>query len=699
MTEPLALEDYHDLSELTALSLSPDGERVAFVADEFDPGADERRRSLFVAPTDGREPPHRLTRASDARSPVWSPDGTKLGFIASRPRDTALSVGSPATESADADAGSEDGEPADGGDRDDRDEPDDEPEAQVWVYDLARGGDARQVTDREWGVREFDWGPRGDRIVVAARDPTDGERAYLESREDDGPIEVTRLGHKADGVGWLDDVTTYLFVVDAATREATRLDDAYGAGAYEPLAGLQPAWGPGGAIAFCSNRTDDPADSGVYDVFTIEPDGSDLRRVTDGDCRAAKLSWSPDGDRLGFVAGHPTNWYRPDEVSVADLEDGTAASVSGDLDRNPAWNGTPRWVDGETLVCVVADEGRERLVRFAADGSSPERVFAAQGPDETVRFADVAGDTVALTVSHPRAGHDVFTMAVDGLDAGPDVRPLTRVSALNEGLLADAAMPDVDRETFENGDGDPVEGLVYAPADVDPDDPDPRPLIAKIHGGPMSYDAPGFAFDHTYWTGQGYVVLRVNYRGSSSYGRAFCERLRGSRGDLETDDVVSGVEHLVETGRADPDRLFVTGFSYGGITTAHVVTRDHRFAAAAAEHGIYDFYSNFGTDDNHLWHEDEFGLPWENVETYREISSLTDVDRIETPLLVTAGEQDWRCPPTQAEQLYLSAKKCGVDAKLVVYPGEHHAIGKPERAIHRLRTIHEWFEEHDPGGS
>ena len=140
----------------------------------------------------------------------------------------------------------------------------------------------------------------------------------------------------------------------------------------------------------------------------------------------------------------------------------------------------------------------------------------------------------------------------------------------------------------------------------------------------------------------------------------------------------------------------MTGFSYGGITSAHVVTRDDRFAAAAPEHGIYDFYSNFGTDDNHLWHADEFGLPWENAETYRDISSITDVGEVETPLLVTAGEEDWRCPPTQAEQLYVSVRKQGVPAKLIVYQDEHHNVGDPERAIYRLEALLDWFERHDP---
>ena len=216
------------------------------------------------------------------------------------------------------------------------------------------------------------------------------------------------------------------------------------------------------------------------------------------------------------------------------------------------------------------------------------------------------------------------------------------------------------------------------------------------HGGPIAYDAPRFRFDDLLFTNRGYAVLRPNYRGSSSYGRAFSEAIRGDWGPRETEDVLAGVDHLVERGWADPDRLFVTGFSYGGMATAYVVAASDRFAAAAAEHGVYDYRSTFGTDDEHTWWEADFGLPWEEPEAYDRASSITDVGDIDTPLLVTAGGEDWRCPPTQAEQLYVSVRKRGVPAKLFVYPDEHHGIGRPDRTVHRLQTITRWFEQHDP---
>jgi dipeptidyl aminopeptidase/acylaminoacyl peptidase len=685
VSRPLDAEDYYDLSLPTDVAVSPDGDRVAFVVDEFDPEEDRRLNALFVVPTDGSRSPHRLTRASEAGQPVWGPNGDRLGFVAARDADLSRSVGH-------VDDGDEDGDGS--GSKNSGVDIDENPDPQVWYFDLALGGDAVQVTDFEEGVSEFDWGPDGDRVVAAARDPTNDQAEYIEDVRNGGPIEVERLQHKADGVGFLDEVTNYLFVVDVETGESDRIDDAYAQGARAPLFGLQPTWGPNGRIAFGSNRTETPDDSGAMDLYTVDPAGEDLRRVTEGNLRASAYTWSPDGNRVAFIGGTPTNWYEPPEVYVARDAPGEYESISASLDRTPDRYGQLEFLDENTLLGPFGDEGLTRLVALDADTDDPDRTFEAQGREQSVTWFDAAGDTVVVGLTDPD-GHDLYAIDADALD---DEAPSTRLTGLNTDLLDGTATPDFERRRWEDSDGVEVEGMVYTPpADLDGGATPPYPTVVKIHGGPMSYDGPTFDFLVDYWTGQGYAVLCPNYRGSTSYGREFAERLKGVRGDLERDDVVTGVEHLVEDGVADPDRLFVTGFSYGGITTANVVTMEKEpFAAAAAEHGVYDFRSVFGTDDNHLWHEWEFGLPWDDPDTFEDISSITDVDNVETPLLLTAGEKDWRCPPTQAEQFYVSVRKRGVDAKLVLYQGENHDVSTPDRAVHRVETLTEWFRDHDP---
>lgn len=672
MTGQLQLESFAEQALVTDVAVSPDGDTVAFTADEFDVQADERVSSLFVVPADGNRHAHRLTRVSSASQPAWSPDGSQLGFVAPRERDVARRLGPDADDDSDGD-----------------------PAEQVWVFDLDRGGDPRQVTDFDEGVAEFDWGPGGDRLVAAARDPTEEQREYLEGRRtDDAPVVTERLQHKFDGEGWLDDVRTYLFVVDLASGETTRLGDAYGGGSREPATGLGPAWSPDGErIAFLSNRTARPDDSNAMDVYTICPDGDGLRRLTDGELQASELVWGPSGDRLAFVAGDAVNMYEPTQVYVYDRDDGEYLSVSSSLDRTVAWGGVPSWTGEESLVIPVGDEGRTRLVRLAAAEDAPVRTFAAQGSDRTVVAADATPDTVAVALSAPDRPSEVYAIPTGAVDG--DGGSLRRLTGLNDAIASRDDAPACARVTFQS-DGVEIDGLVYHPPDFDPDDPDERPVVTSIHGGPVHYDAPEYGFEYHYWTSRGYLVLRVNYRGSSSYGQSFSEVIGGEWGAREPDDVLAGVNALVDRGWADPERLFVTGFSYGGVTTGFLLTMTDAFAAAAAEHGIYDRRSCFGTADSHNKLEAEFGLPWENPERYAAISSIDDVGDVDVPLLLTAGGDDWRCPPSQSEQLYVSVKKQGVPARFVVYPDEHHNVGAPERAMHRIDELTGWFERFDP---
>jgi dipeptidyl aminopeptidase/acylaminoacyl peptidase len=691
----LPADAVYELARPMSVTVSPDGRRVAVQVLEFDPGAESRRSSVFVVPTDGSRDPHRLTRVSGAGSVAWSPDGTRLGVLMTRERDLELRVG---------------GDTRDDGGTAAAESREADPQPQLWVYDLARGGDPRQVTDFDEGVRGFDWGPAGERVVVAAREPTAAESSYLEQHRDGGPIETERLQHKFDGVGWLDTVTTYLFVVDIESRDRRRLDQAHGGGILEPGTGLSPAWHPeDDRVAFLANRGNRPDDSYAQAVHVVDTSTGETRQLLGGDRMVREPTWSPGGSRLAVVTSSPTNWYAPADVCTIDPDTGRCRTLTDGLDRHLAWFEQLAWLDSDSLLTAIGDGGWSRFLRLSTDGGH-ERVYDRQSRGESLTGFDAAGETVAFVRQQPREGIDVFGLPTGALSttgegssvsvesptrAGGD--PRRRLTDLNPALVADYDHPRAERITYEGADGDTVEGLAFLPPGFDAGGD--RPLLLSIHGGPRRYDEPQFDFDTAFWTTRGYVVFKPNYHGSTSYGRAFCERLDGAWGDVEVTDALAGTDELLRRGWVDPDRLFITGFSFGARATASVLTETDRFAAGVAEHGSYDLRSAFATGDGHRSFENELGRPWEHPEAYETASAITDVDDIDTPLLLTAAEDDMRTPVAQSEQLYVSLRKREVPARLVVYPNTHHVhyyIADPDRATHRLETLSAWFDRFDP---
>lgn len=758
MKQPFRLADYYQLRAVSQPAVAPDGKRVAFVLQGFRRKDNDRYQNLWLAPTDGSAQPHRLTRGNTSDSgPAWSPDGRYLAFLSTRPHELEVAVlaaaeaesqkpktGAAAAQEQGQGQGQEQGQ----GQGEAPSGKDDKPKPQIWVLDLGAGGEPRQLTWREEGVSEFDWAPDGRRLVFASRDPSPEQKKYLESvrggeqGKDRGPIVIDRVQHKHDQHGYLDEVRTHLFLVDVETRAVRRLTGG-------PCDERQARWSPDGRwVAFVSNRTGDPDNNQRYDLWLVEPDAAvgaegavPARRLTFGDLAVSGPRWSPDSRYLAFSSpkDHPENGYVlrhllavavdggepvadlaacvgegwttiggivPDHGGAADpaanarvypvpLRRTPVIVLTAGLDRPVFWDG-PVWITPREVLALAGDRGQTRLVRARlGDGgaASAELVFPVDDRLCTLWDAAAAGGVAVVALDRPEAGTNLFAVPIAELGRPGAETRATRLTRFNDEILANRATARHRRIEFPNRDGDTVEALVLLPPGFDPAN-GPAPLLVSIHGGPMWYDSPSFRFDEQYWAGLGYVVLLVNYRGSISYGEDFCRVIQGDWGPREHDDVMSGVQAVIDRGWADPSRLYCTGFSQGGIMTNWAVGHTDLFRAAVSEHGMWDYVSAFGTDDCHLWWQDDLGVPWQNEAGYRRISPASGASRIRTPLLITAGEVDWRCPLTQAEQLYLTLKKRGVPTRLVIYQGERHAIGRPRRALDRIIRICRWLAEY-----
>ncbi len=708
--EPLRLADLYRMGDVRAMAISADGRAAAVIWQGFRKEADERYESLFLVPTAGSGPAHQLSRtASHESAPAFSLDGRYLAVLSTRPDEMEVAEAKAAQKAgaqpkdSSQEADSKDGDGAD------------EPRAQVWIYDLVAGGEPRQVTSWEEGVQSFSLAPDGLRLVFAAPAPTAEEKSYLKAlKKGKAPFVLTRTQHKMDGEGFTDPVLTHLFIADVASREVRPLTTG-------PASEGSPLWSPaGGDIAFLSNRTGDPDNNRRQDAWLIRPDATGIRRLTQGDVEVWAAAFSLDGQQMALVVNtHPEDSYGLYDLAVVPVAKATPvpdftrlgdgfSSVGGLVPDRPAADpvrsarvypvptgrseltiltadfdrpieSRPQWDQDGTIWALAGDRGQTRLARISTKGVA--WVFPADRMTSLRAFGRSGQVTVVATASDS-GGPELRRLGADGQSA--------LLWAPLAPLLVERQLGSTRRFSCQAPDGPEVECFALFPPGH-ADGSAPLPAVVMIHGGPMAYDEPGLAFDEQVLLAHGYLVLKVNYRGSTSYGESFCRSIQGDWGPREHADVMACLDAAIDQGWADPTRLFITGFSQGGIMTNWAVGHTDRFRAGVSEHGMWDYVAAFGTDDCHLWWQDDLGVPWQNEATYRRISPASAAANIHTPLLITAGEHDWRCPLDQAELLYMTLKKRGVPTALVVYQDEHHAISKPKRAIDRVLRMLRWF--------
>ena len=644
--------DVFDLQWASDPQVAPDGRQVAYVRMRGDVMKDAYTGDLWLVGTDGRA--HRPL-ATGAASPRWSPDGTRLAYVA--------------------------GEKG---------------KAQIFVRWM-ESGTTTQVTRVVEKPGDLAWSPDGRMLAftmpVAARpQPLVKPLAKPEGAEWAAPPRVIEsLVYRADGEGYLPDAREQVFVVSADGGAPRQLTD----GPYDHEGPL--AWTPDGRqLLVSANRHPDgeydPANSEIHSIRVA--DGS-LTTLTS---RKGPDQWpavSPDGRWVAFL-GYDDRYqgHQNTQLSVIPTAGGAARTVSAGLDRSlelPAWAANSR----EVVACYE-DLGRVRLGAIGLDG----------------RVRVLADDVGGLAIGRPYASCQ-FSVSRSGLAAytaaGPDrladvaVVPLKggtprRITDLSGDLLRHRELGKLEEFWVPSSfDGTRIQAWVVTPPGFDP--AQKYPMLLEIHGGPFAAYGPTFAAELQLYAAAGYVVLYVNPRGSTGYGEAFGNAIHHAYPGHDYDDLMSAVDAVVARGYVDPARLFVTGGSGGGVLTAWIVGSTDRFRAAVVQKPVINWTSFVLTADryNFFWKYWFSGYPWDVPEEYARRSPLSRVGNVKTPTMVLTGEEDYRTPMSESEQYYQALKLRQVPTALVRVPGAGHGLDRrPSQLASKVAHVLAWFERHDP---
>ncbi|HKO03526.1 MAG TPA: S9 family peptidase [Candidatus Acidoferrales bacterium] len=646
----LTVDDFFALQDVARAQISPDGIWVAYTVRTLDLAEDKSHTQIWMVPAAGGEAVPLTAKGVNSSSPHWSPDGKHLAFLSAR------------------------GEGA---------------KTQIWTLYMG-GGEAQQLTDTIQSVNAFEWSPAGDRIALVLQDPSPEEidtarRAKAgEKPKKTGPPPwvIDRQQFKFDTVGYLDDRRTHLYVLDVASKKMTQVTS----GDYDDS---EPAWSPDGRfLAFTSNRTEIPDANYNTDIWVVAADnpdkGKNLVRVTSNPGSDHSPAWSPDGKWIACVSQMDAQAldYATHHLVVVPALGGQARVLTQKLDRNIR---NPRFSpDGQSIFAMIEEDGVQPLARISVAAGEITRL--TPGRLTVHDFSFNREGALALTVGESDRPSEVFALSS---------RELRRLSRVNDAFLAQVRLGKVEYAKVKGKDGVEVAGYITYPPGYNSELR--YPTILRPHGGPVSQTAADFDFTAQLFAANGYVVLQPNYRGSAGYGQAFSQAIFADWGNKEYLDLMTFLDAIVARGIADPDRLGVGGWSYGGIMTDYCIIKTDRFKAAISGASEVLYITNYGHDHYQRQYNTEFGPPWNNRALYEKLSPFNSVEKIVTPTLIMGGDQDWNVPIINSEQLYQALKVLGRTTQLVVYPGEYHGFTKPTHLRDRFERYLAWYAKYLKG--
>ena len=661
---PVTAEDLYKFEQITDLQLSPDGSRIIYTLQRVDREEEKRYTNLWMVNSEGRCTPRPFTvgKQNDTH-PRWSPDGKTIAFLSNR---------------------------------------DDEKTPQLYLIP-ADGGEARKLTDLKGRIRDFHWSPDGSKLLLEFIPYSEEEMRRLtdEKAKKRGIVyrHITRPFYKLDGMGFLPDERTHLWIVDATSGKAKALTS----GEYDEW---NAAWSPDGRqIIFVSNRSEDPDLYPDYEsLYLIPAEGGEITEVPGLPVSSKRLpSFSPDGRMVAYIGQasvgqwweNPRLWVAPIDGSAParDLTGASDMEVGADVinDMKGAMTTTrPTWsLDGRAIYVQVSHHGKSMLYRVEVADGTMEPILAEKG---------VVG-TFSFDREQRRMAYFFATMRDPGKLYLRDMRTgkSKKRSRTNQALLNRLELGEIEEVWFKGPDGNDLQGWIIKPPDFDP--AKRYPSILEIHGGPLTQYGEFFMHEFFYLAAQGYVVYFCNPRGGRGYGEAHAKAIWGDWGSADYADLMAWTDYVEKLPYIDPQRMGVTGGSYGGYMTLWIIGHTDRFEAAVAQRVVSNFLSMWGSSDMNWVFQQVWGNkpPWEAFETYWEHSPISHLGKATTPTRIIHSENDLRCPIEQGEQAFIALRVRGIPTDMIRFPDEPHGLsrtGRTDRRIARLRLIAEWMDRY-----
>jgi dipeptidyl aminopeptidase/acylaminoacyl peptidase len=640
---PITLDDLAKIGRVSGPVISQDGIWFLYSVSRVDTKEDKNQTDLWMERWDGTSNTQLTFGKEGASHPAFSPDGKYISFLSSRP-------------------GKAKG-------------------MQLWVLNRL-GGEPEQFTEiAGQEIQDYAWSPDSKRLLLTLQPKDEPDVEEGKPPAPPKPVVIDRYHFKQDIHGYLrNDERDTLYLYDIATRKLDKLttDKNVDEG--------NAVWSPDGAwIAYVSNHDEDPDRTDNDDVFVVPSKAaSTAKKLTswagpDG----GKLAWSLDSKAIAYTQGTKPELaaYSQRRPAVVTL-DGKVSYPAAKLDRSVS---QPCFLSDGKLLYLVNDDRSEYPAEVELNGDGTHRLLAEEGTSSSLTCQ---GSNIALL--HQDDTHVAEVFALEGSS-------LRKLTAVNDALLAGLNLVPAEDFTSTSKDGTEVHGLLTKSLGYKAGDK--APTILFIHGGPNGQDAHSFAFERQWFAAHGYAEINVNYRGSSGRGQAYAQSIFADWGHLEVIDLLGAVDEVVKMGVADPNKLGIGGWSYGGILTDYTTATDNRFKAAISGAGSAAPLSFYGSDQYVLQYDNELGVPWKARDLYLKLSyPLLEADkRMHTPTLYMGGTNDFNVPIIGGEQMYQALKALHVPTELIVYPGQFHGFTRPSFIKDRYERWLAWYDHYVAG--